>query len=90
MGRTDDRANRGLQAKVALAAVKGDRTIAQLAEHFTSTPIRLPPEKPSWRAVFPEFSDLGTWRRRRLRELTLENDVLEGAPIKVGLLSAKR
>ena len=28
------------KAKVALAAIKGDRTLAQLAEQFTSTPIR--------------------------------------------------
>ena len=28
------------KAKVALAAVKGDRTVAQLAEHFESIPTR--------------------------------------------------
>jgi transposase len=35
------------KAKVALAAVKGERTIAQLAEHFDARPIRLRPGRPS-------------------------------------------
>ena len=49
----------------------------------------------------PRFSDLGAGRPPRLRvdvkslhakigELTLENDFLEGALTKAGLLSAKR
>ena len=51
------------KAKVALAAVKGDRTIAQLAEHFDVHPNQIT----AWRGQLPEFSDRGTWRRPRLR-----------------------
>jgi putative transposase len=47
------------KAKVALAAVKGDRTIAQLPSTLMSTPIRLRPGRLSWRVTLPEFSDLG-------------------------------
>jgi transposase-like protein len=76
------------KAKVALAAVKGDRTIAELAEHFAG----------GWR-----FRSFWTWQRRaghacdrcevaarQDRGVTLENDFLEGALTKAGLLSAKR
>jgi hypothetical protein len=35
----------GLQAKVAPAAVKGDRTIAQLAEHFDIHPNQITASK---------------------------------------------
>jgi transposase len=59
----------GFKAKVALAAVKGDRTIAQLAEHFDVHVKSL---------------------HAKIGELTLENDFLEGALTKAGLLSAKR
>jgi transposase-like protein len=45
------------KAKVALAAIKGDRTLAQLAEQFsTSTPIRSRRGKPSSRVELPMFS----------------------------------
>ena len=54
------------KAKVALAAVKGDRTIAQLAEHFDVHPNQIRHGRRSWRAALPEFSDREGWRRRRL------------------------
>ena len=44
------------KAKVALAAVKGDRTLAHLAEQFTSTPIRSPRGRPGSRAGLRMFS----------------------------------
>ncbi len=57
------------KAKVALAAIKGDRTIAQLASSSTSTPIRLRRGRRSWRVALPEFLDLAALRRPRLRSM---------------------
>jgi transposase-like protein len=88
------------KAKVALAAVKGDRTLAQLAEQFDVHPNQIT----SWKAqleggaadVFGPGggSALPTIDVKSLHaqigELTLENDFLEGALTKAGLLSAKR
>jgi transposase len=91
------------KAKVALAAVKGDRTIAQLAEQFDVHPNQIT----SWKAqleggaadVFgpgggPAAAALPAIDVKSLHakigELTLENDFLEGALTKAGLLSAKR
>ena len=74
------------KAKVALAAVKGDRTIAQLAEHFDVHPNQIT----AWKAQLEgrRFRGFRTGRRRRaatpavdvkslhakIGELTLEND----------------
>ena len=89
------------KAKVALAAVKGDRTIAQLAEHFDVHPTQIT----AWKAQL-EGGASGIFGSRntapsapaidvkslhaKIGELTLENDFLEGALTKAGLLSAKR
>jgi transposase-like protein len=90
------------KAKVALAAVKGDRTLAQLAEQFDVHPNQVT----AWKAqleggaadVFgsgggnasaPPAVDVKALHAK-IGELTLENDFLEGALIKAGLLSAKR
>jgi transposase-like protein len=90
------------KAKVALAAIKGDRTIAQLAEQFDVHPNQIT----SWKAqleggaadVFgrgggngaePPAVDMKSLHAK-IGELTLENDFLEGALTKAGLLSAKR
>jgi transposase len=51
------------KAKVALAAVKGDRTIAQLAEHFDVHPNQITAWKAQLEGELPEFSDRGAWRR---------------------------
>ena len=89
------------KAKVALAAVKGDRTIAQLAEQFDVHPNQIT----SWKAQLEGsavnvFGPGGVGAAQpavdvkslhaKIGELTLENDFLEGALTKAGLLSAKR
>ena len=51
------------RAKVALAAVKGDRTIAQLAEHFDVHPNQITAWKSQVEGSASEISDLGTWHR---------------------------
>jgi transposase len=88
------------KAKVALAAIKGDRTLAQLAEQFDVHPNQIT----SWKAQLEEgAADVfgpgsGTAQpavdvkslHAKIGELTLENDFLEGALGKAGLLSARR
>jgi transposase len=90
------------KAKVALAAIKGDRTIAQLAEQFDVHANQVT----SWKTqleggaadVFGPGSGSGTAEpavdvkslHAKIGELTLENDFLESALNKAGLLSAKR
>ena len=92
----------GFKAKVALAAIKGDRTLAELAEQFDVRPNQIT----SWKAqleggaadVFGPGGGNGATQpaidvkslHAKIGELTLENDFLEGALGKAGLLSAKR
>ena len=52
------------KARVALAAIKGDRTLAQLAEQFDVHPIRLHRGRRSSRVGLPMCSVLGVARRR--------------------------
>ncbi len=87
------------KAQVALAAVKGDKTLAELAEHFHVHPTQIAEWKQQLLAqaadVFggsnrpSDAPDLKTLHAK-IGQLTLENDFLEGALIKAGLLSAKR
>src|SRR5271169_2231864 len=90
------------KAKVALSAIKGDRTLAQLAGQFDVHPNQIA----SWKAqleegaadVFGPGGGSGTSQpavdlkslHAKIGELTLENDFLEGALGKAGLLSARR
>lgn len=90
------------KAKVALAAIKGDRTLADLAQPFDVHPNQIT----NWKAQLLEgvpavfgserteassspAIDLKTLHAK-IGELTLENDFLESALSKSGMLSAKR
>jgi transposase-like protein len=90
------------KAKVALAAMKGDKTLAELAQQFDVHANQIG----QWRSQLLEgaagvFSaekgevkaatnvDLKALHAK-IGELTLENDFLEGALTKAGLLSARR
>ena len=89
------------KAKVALAAVKGDQTIAQLAEHFDVHANQITTWKSQLEASASEIFGPGGGTpvtpavdvkslHAKIGELTLENDFLEGALTKAGWLSAKR
>jgi transposase len=90
------------KAKVALAAVKGDKTLAELTQQFDIHPNQITQWKEQLlegaAGVFgPESRgesqgpavDL-TVLHAKIGELTLENDFLAGALGKAGLLRAKR
>ena len=90
------------KAKVALAAIKGEMTLAQLAEHFDVHPNQITQWKSQLQEAATDVFGAGGGNRTseaavdvkalhaKIGELTLENDFLEGALSKAGLLSAKR
>jgi len=90
------------KAKVALAAIKGDRTLAQLAEQFDVHPNQITTWKAQLESAAADVFDPGgsgeatqpavdvKTLHAKIGELTLENDFLEGALSKAGLLSARR
>ena len=87
---------------MALAAIKGDQTLTQLAEQFDVHPNQIT----SWKAQLEGgaadvFGSDGNGAAQlpaidvkslhaKIGALTLENDFLEGALTKAGFLSAKR
>src|SRR3974390_703110 len=89
------------KAKVALAAVKGEKTLTELAQQFDVHPNQVT----QWKTQLLE-SAAGVFGGRgseptspvvdvksldaKIGELALENDFLEGALSKAGLLNAKR
>jgi transposase-like protein len=90
------------KAKVALAAIKGEKTLAELAQQYDMHPNQIT----AWKAHVVESAsglfgsgglasapppaiDVKTLHAK-IGELTLENDFLSGALSKAGLLSARR
>jgi transposase len=90
------------KAKVAIAAIKGERTIAQIAEQFDVHPNQVTTWKSQLEGGAADVFDGGASTtpatatvdvkalHAKIGELTLENDFLEGALSKAGLLNAKR
>jgi len=84
------------KAKVALAAIKGDRTLAQLAEQFDVHPNQITAWKAQLEGSAANVFGAGNGSapaaalHAKIGELTLENDFLEGSLSEAGLLNARR
>ena len=92
--------NPAFKAKVALAAIKGEKTLAELAQQHDVHPNQIT----AWKAQVldgvavlfgggaAEATPAGDLKvlHAKIGELTLENDFWAGALSKAGLLSAKR
>ena len=99
MKRTRRNHGAAFKAQVAVAAINGDKTLAELAEQFSVHPTQITEWKQQLLAraadVFggtkptADMPDLKVLHAK-IGQLALEHDFLEGALIKAGLLSAKR
>jgi transposase-like protein len=86
------------KAKVALAALKGELTLVELSQRYDVHPNQIT----QWKGLLLERAERvfeGTGGspvvdvkalHAKIGELTLENDFLESALIKAGMLSARR
>ena len=90
------------KAKVALAAVKGEKTVTQLSDQFGVHVSQINAWKDQLQAAAADVFGAGQGAKpaapavdvkslhAKIGQLTLENDFLEGALVKAGLRSAKR
>ena len=90
------------KAQVALAALKGDKSLAELSQQFEVHANQISAWKAQLQADAISVFETATERREaqaqpdvltmqaKIGELALENDFLERALTKAGLLSAKR
>ena len=88
------------KAKVALAAIKGDQTLIELANRFDVHANQIGQWKVELLQRAAEVFATAAERREpgpdvktlhaKIGELTLENDFLEGALTKAGMLSARK
>jgi transposase-like protein len=85
--------------KVAIAAIRGDRTLSELAKQFDVHPNQITAWKAQLLDGAAEIFGGGASAEpaidikalhAKIGELTLQNDFLSGALGKAGLLSAKR
>ena len=86
------------KAKVALAAIAGDKTLTELAQQFEVHPNQITTWKRQLSESASDIFDKSPVKpevdlkalHAKIGQLTLENDFLESALTRVGLLSAKR